>query len=99
MSDCETPSAHLERPMSDISISFPLWMIAWFLLGQAAPLLTIATAGLAVALVLGRSSDRVGRRRWLKLSLAIVGGAWLGRDQLLGGRSRRSDQERYLSGV
>jgi hypothetical protein len=24
--------------MSDISISFPLWMIAWFLLGQVAPL-------------------------------------------------------------
>jgi len=64
--------------MSDISISFPLWMIAWFLLGQAAPLLTIATAGLVVALVLSRSSDRVGRRRWLKLSLVIVGVAWLG---------------------
>jgi hypothetical protein len=64
--------------MSDISMSFPLWMIAWFLLGQAAPLLTIATAGLIVALVLSRSSDRVGRRRWLKLSLVIVGGAWLG---------------------
>ena len=64
--------------MSDISMSFPLWMIAWFLLGQAAPLLTIATAGLIVALVLSRSSDRVGRRRWLKLSPVIVGGAWLG---------------------
>ena len=64
--------------MSDISISFPFWMIAWFLLGQATPLLTIVTAGLAVALVLNRSSGRTGRRRWLKLSLVIVGGAWLG---------------------
>jgi hypothetical protein len=62
--------------MSDISISFPLWMIAWFLLGQATPLLTIVTAGLVVALVLSWNSGRVGRIRWLNRSCCrrVAGG-------------------------
>src|SRR5690349_8974601 len=62
--------------MSDIS--FPPWMGAWFLLGEAAPFLTVAVAVLAVALIASRGSGRVGRRRWLGLGLVILGVAWLG---------------------
>ena len=63
--------------MSDISISFPPWMIAWFLLGEAAPLITLALAALLVAFLLNRGGSRTGLLRWLKLSLAVTGGAWL----------------------
>src|SRR5436190_7802553 len=63
--------------MSDISISFPLWMVAWFLLGQALPFLTLATGGLIVAVVINRNSGRVRRLRWLTMTLTIVGSAWL----------------------
>jgi hypothetical protein len=63
--------------MSDISISFPPWMVAWFLLGQATPLITLALAGLLVAFLLNRGGRRIGLLRWLKLGLAVTGGAWL----------------------
>jgi len=63
--------------MSDISISFPLWTGAWFLLGEAAPFTTIVAAGLVVAIVASRNSGRAGRLRWLTLALAVVGSAWL----------------------
>ncbi len=64
--------------MSDISISFPLWMIAWFLLGEAVPFSSIAVLALILALALARKSGHAVRLRWLKFSLAVVGGAWLG---------------------
>ena len=35
--------------MSDINITFPPWVIVWFLLGQAAPALTVVVIGLAAA--------------------------------------------------
>src|ERR1700736_4425679 len=63
--------------MSDISISFPPWMVAWFLLGEATPLITLALAGLLVAFLLNRGSGRIGLLRWLKLGLAVTGGVWL----------------------
>jgi hypothetical protein len=62
--------------MSDISITFPPGFTAWVLLGQTAPFLTLAMAGLTAAYFLGRG--RVRHRRWLAASLAIVGVPWLG---------------------
>jgi hypothetical protein len=64
--------------MSDISISFPPWMIAWFLLGEATPFITLVLMGLAAAFFFSRGTARVRRVRWLKWALAIVGGLWLG---------------------
>jgi hypothetical protein len=63
--------------MSDINITFPPWVIVWFLLGQAAPALTVVVIGLAAALLLSRGSRRVGLRRTLKAIFAIVAVAWL----------------------
>jgi hypothetical protein len=57
--------------MSDISISFPPWMIAWFLLGEATPFITIVLISLAAAFFFSRNTG-------LKWTLAIVGGLWLG---------------------
>jgi hypothetical protein len=62
--------------MSDITITFPPGLTAWFLLGQAAPFTSLLMAGLTAAYFLSRG--RVRRRRWLMASLAIVGVAWLG---------------------
>src|SRR5262249_60786752 len=64
--------------MSDISISFPPWMIAWFLLGEAAPLITLLLIGLAAAFFFSRNTGRIRRAYWLKVTLAIVGGLWVG---------------------
>ena len=64
--------------MSDISISFPPWMIGWFLLGEATPFITLVLMGLAAAFFFSRGTARVRRVRWLKWALAIVGGLWLG---------------------
>lgn len=64
--------------MSDISISFPPWMIAWFLLGEATPFITCALIGLAAAFFFGLSTGHIRRARWLKWTLVIVGALWLG---------------------
>jgi hypothetical protein len=64
--------------MSDISISFPPWMIAWFLLGEATPLITLVLIGLAAAFFFSRNTGRIRRAYWLKWTLAMVGGLWLG---------------------
>jgi hypothetical protein len=42
--------------MSDISISFPPWMIAWFLLGEATPFITLVLMGLAAAFFFSRGT-------------------------------------------
>src|SRR5271169_304183 len=63
--------------MSDISITFPPWVIAWFLLGQAAPVTTLGVIGLGAAFLFGRGTRRVGLLRGLKWALAIVGTAWV----------------------
>jgi hypothetical protein len=63
--------------MSDISITFPPWFGAWFLLGQAAPITTLGVIGLGAALLFGRGARRVGLLRSLKWALAIVGTAWV----------------------
>jgi len=62
--------------MSDISISFPPWVIAWFLLGEATPVITLVMIALAAAFLVSRGRFR--RIGWLKWTLAIVGGLWLG---------------------
>jgi hypothetical protein len=64
--------------MSDISISFPPWMTAWFLLGEAPPFTTLVLISLAAAFLFGRSTHRTRPVHWLKLTLVIVGGLWLG---------------------
>jgi hypothetical protein len=64
--------------MSDISFSFPPWMIAWFLLGEATPFITVVLIGTVAAFFFGRSTGRIRRARWLKWALAIVGGFWFG---------------------
>jgi hypothetical protein len=62
--------------MSDISISFPPWMIAWFLLGEATPFITIVLISLAAAFFFNRNTGRIRRAHWLKWRL--VGELWLG---------------------
>jgi len=62
--------------MSDISISFPPWMTAWFLLGEATPVITLVMIGLVAAFLVGRG--RIRHVGWLKWTLAIVGVLWLG---------------------
>jgi hypothetical protein len=64
--------------MSDISLSFPPWMIAWFLLGEATPFITLVLISFAAAFFFSRSTGRTRWVRWLKWTLAIVGGLWLG---------------------
>jgi hypothetical protein len=64
--------------MSDISISFPPWMIAWFLMGEATPFITLLLISLGAALFFNRGTGRTRRVRWLKWTLAIVGGLWVG---------------------
>jgi hypothetical protein len=56
--------------MSDISIVFPRWMIAWIWLGEAVPVTTLVMLGLGAAFLLGRR--RVRLRRWLRWPVAIV---------------------------
>ena len=63
--------------MSDISISFPPWMIAWFLLGEATPFITLGLIILVAAFFFSRGTGHIRRVRWLKWTLAIVGGLWL----------------------
>jgi hypothetical protein len=63
--------------MSDVSITFPPWVVAWLLLGQAAPVTTLSVIGLGAALLFGRSTRRVGLLRCLKWALAIVVTAWV----------------------
>jgi hypothetical protein len=63
--------------MSDVSITFPTWMVAWFLLGQAAPMTTLGVIGLGAGLLFGRGTRRVGLLRCLKWALAIVVTAWV----------------------
>jgi hypothetical protein len=64
--------------MSDISISFPPWAIAWFLLGQATPFITLVLMSLVAAFFFSRGTGHIRLARWLKWTLAIVGGLWLG---------------------
>jgi hypothetical protein len=64
--------------MSDISISFPPWMIAWFLLGESTPLITLVLMSLAAVFFFSRGTGHIRRARWVKWTLAIVGGLWLG---------------------
>jgi hypothetical protein len=64
--------------MSDISISFPPLMIARFLLGEATPFITLTLMSLAAAFFFSRGTGHIRRARWLKWTLAIVGGLWLG---------------------
>jgi hypothetical protein len=64
--------------MSDISISFPPWVIAWFLLGEATPFITIVLLSVATAFFFARGTGRMRQVRWLKSTLGIVGGLWLG---------------------
>ena len=64
--------------ISDISISFPPWMIAWFLLGEATPFITLVLISSVAAFFFSRGTGRTRRARWLKWTLAIVGGLWLG---------------------
>src|SRR5580704_14763984 len=64
--------------ISDISISFPPWMIAWFLLGEATPFITLVLISSVAAFFFSRGTGRTRRARWLKWTLAIVGGVWLG---------------------
>jgi hypothetical protein len=64
--------------MSDISISFPPWMIAWFLLGEAASFTTIVLMGLAAGFFFSRGTRQSRLDRLQKWSLAIIGGLWLG---------------------
>jgi hypothetical protein len=63
--------------MSDISITFPPWVVAWFLLGQAAPVTTLGVIGLGASLFFGRRTRRVVLLRCLKWALTIVGTAWV----------------------
>jgi hypothetical protein len=42
--------------MSDISISFPPWVIAWFLLGEATPFITIVLLSVATAFFFARGT-------------------------------------------
>ena len=63
--------------MSDISISFLPWAIAWFLLGEAVPFITLVLICLAAVFLFNRRT-RPARVRWLKCTLIIVGGFWLG---------------------
>ena len=70
-------SFQLYVTLSDISISFPPWMIAWFLLGEGTPFITPVLIGLAAAFLFSRNTGRIRRAYWLKWTLAIVGGLWL----------------------
>jgi hypothetical protein len=45
--------------MSDISISFPPWMIAWLLLGEATPLITLVLMSLAAAFFFSRGTRHI----------------------------------------
>ncbi len=53
-------------------------MIAWFLLGEATPFITCVLIGSAAAFIFSRSSGHIHRASWLKWTLVIVGGLWLG---------------------
>jgi hypothetical protein len=64
--------------MGDISISFPPRMIAWFLLGEATPVITLVLMSLAAAFFFSRGTGHTRRVHWLKWTLVIVGGLWLG---------------------
>jgi hypothetical protein len=69
--------------MSDISIVFPRWMLAWIWLGEAVPFTTLVMVGLGAAFLLGRRRARL--RRWLTwpvailpaLLAAVVSAAWI----------------------
>ena len=69
--------------MSDISIVFPFWMIAWIWLGEALPVTTLLLLGLGAAYFLGRRRVRLRRRlAWPVAVLgaavaAVVGAAWI----------------------
>ena len=56
--------------MSDISIVFPRWMLAWIWLGEAVPFTTLVMVGLGAAFLLGRRRARL--RRWLTWPVAIL---------------------------
>ena len=45
--------------MSEISISFPPWMIAWFLLGEATPFITIVLISLAAVTAMGNLASGI----------------------------------------
>jgi len=51
--------------MSDISIFFPPWAIAWFLLGEATPFITLVLICLTAAFFFNRSTRRTAPVRWL----------------------------------
>jgi hypothetical protein len=65
--------------MSDIPISFPPWIIAWFLLGETTPFITCLLIGLAAAFFFSRSTGHIRRAGWLKWTLVIAGLLWLAR--------------------
>jgi len=45
--------------MSDISISFPPWVIAWFLLSEATPFITLVLLSVATACFFTRGTGRM----------------------------------------
>jgi hypothetical protein len=69
--------------MSDISIVFPRWLIAWIWLGEAVPVTTLLMLGLGAAFLLGRRRAHrhvpLGRRLTWPLAFvgAVVGAAWI----------------------
>ncbi len=69
--------------MSDISIVFPFWMIAWIWLGEALPVTTLLMLGLGTAYFLGRRRVRLRRRLAWPVAVvgaavaAVVGAAWI----------------------
>jgi hypothetical protein len=69
--------------MSDISIVFPFWMIAWIWLGEALPVTTLLLLGLGAAYFLGRRRVRLRRRLAWPVAVvgavvgAAVGAAWI----------------------
>jgi hypothetical protein len=69
--------------VSDISIVFPRWMIAWIWLAEAAPVTTLLMLGLAAAFLLGRRRARrhvrLGRRLTWPIAVvgAVLGAAWI----------------------
>jgi hypothetical protein len=74
--------------MSDISISFPLWVIAWFLLGEATPFSTLALMSLAAAFFFSRGTGHDPSRTLAEMDFRDRGRIMARRDQLLGCRSR-----------
>ena len=65
--------------MSDISITFPPWFIAWVWLGEAVPVTTLVMVALGAAFLLARRRVKLRRRlTWpVTIVAAVVGAAWI----------------------